>query len=56
MMPTASEVRGFEVLVTEDSPSALNPLGVKGAGEARINAVVATIASAIVDALAAARS
>ena len=51
MMPTASEVPHVEVLITEDAPSPLNPLGVKGAGEAGINAVGATIASAIDDAL-----
>ena len=36
---------------TEDAPSPLHPLGVKGAGEAGINAVGAAIASAIDDAL-----
>ena len=41
----------MEVLITEDAPSPLNPLGVKGAGEAGINAVGAAIASAIDDAL-----
>ena len=51
MIPTASEVPHVEVLITEDAPSPLNPLGVKGAGEAGINAVGATIASAIDDAL-----
>ena len=51
MMPTAKEVPQVEVLITEDAPSPLNPLGVKGAGEAGINAVGAAIASAIDDAL-----
>jgi CO/xanthine dehydrogenase Mo-binding subunit len=51
MMPTAREVPQVEVLITEDAPSPLNPLGVKGAGEAGINAVGAAIASAIDDAL-----
>jgi carbon-monoxide dehydrogenase large subunit len=40
-----------QVLVTEDAPSPLNGLGVKGAGEAGVNAVGAAIASAIDDAL-----
>ena len=51
MMPTAREVPPLEVLITEHAPSPLNPLGVKGAGEAGINAVGAAIASAIDDAL-----
>jgi len=51
MMPTAREVPPVEVLITEDAPSPLNPPGVKGAGEAGINAVGAAIASAIDDAL-----
>lgn len=51
MMPTAREVPRVEVLITEDAASPLNPLGVKGAGEAGVNAVGAAIASAIDDAL-----
>jgi len=51
MIPTAREVPHVEVLITEDAPSPLNPLGVKGAGEAGINAVGAAIASAVDDAL-----
>ena len=51
MLPTANEVPDVEVLLTEDAPSPLNPLGVKGAGEGGINAVGATIASAIDDAI-----
>ncbi|MFM1813425.1 MAG: hypothetical protein RLZ98_120 [Pseudomonadota bacterium] len=51
MMPTAAEVPQVEVLVTEDAPSPLNPLGVKGAGEAGTNAAGAAIAAAIDDAL-----
>ena len=41
----------IEVLVTEDAPSPLNPLGVKGAGEGGINAAGAAIAAAVDDAL-----
>ena len=51
LMPTAREVPPVDVLITEDAPSPLNPLGLKGAGEGGINAVGAAIASAIDDAL-----
>jgi carbon-monoxide dehydrogenase large subunit len=51
MMPTAREVPPIGVLITEDAPSPLNPLGVKGAGEGGANAVGAAIAAAIDDAL-----
>jgi aerobic carbon-monoxide dehydrogenase large subunit len=47
LVPTCREVPDVEVLVREDSPSPLNPLGVKGAGEGGITAVGATLASAI---------
>ena len=51
LLPTAREVPDVDVLITEDAPSPLNPLGLKGAGEGGINAVGAAIASAIDDAL-----
>ena len=51
LMPTAREVPPVEVLVTEDAPSPLNPLGLKGAGEGGANAVGAAIASAVDDAI-----
>ena len=51
LMPTSREVPEIGVLITEDAPSPLNPLGLKGAGEAGINAVGAAIAAAIDDAL-----
>ena len=51
LMPTASEVPGVTVIVSEDAPSPLNPLGLKGAGEGGANPVGAVIASAIDDAL-----
>ena len=51
MMPTAREVPAVEFLLSEDAPSPLNPLGVKGAGEGGINPVGAAIASAIDDAI-----
>ena len=50
-LPMASEVPPIEMLLTEDAPSPLNPLGIKGAGEAGINPVGAVIASAIDDAI-----
>ncbi len=51
LMPTLSEVPTIDVLLCEDAPSPLNPLGLKGAGEGGSNAVGAAIASAIDDAL-----
>jgi CO/xanthine dehydrogenase Mo-binding subunit len=51
LMPTARETPPIEVLITEDAPSPLNPLGLKGAGEGGVNAAGAAIASAIDDAL-----
>jgi CO/xanthine dehydrogenase Mo-binding subunit len=51
LMPTAREAPPVDVLITEDAPSPLNALGLKGAGEAGVNAVGAAIASAIDDAL-----
>lgn len=51
LIPTAHEVPPIDVLVTEDAPSPLNPLGVKGAGEGGTTAVAAAIASAVDDAL-----
>ena len=51
LLPTSAEVPNVEVLVTEDAPSPLNPLGVKGAGEGGTAAVGAAIANAVSDAL-----
>jgi len=51
LMPTAREIPPIEVLITEDAPSPLNSLGVKGAGEGGANAAGAAIAAAIDDAL-----
>ena len=53
LLPTAMEVPELDVLVTEDAPTPLNPLGVKGAGEGGAAAVGATIANAVSDALGA---
>jgi carbon-monoxide dehydrogenase large subunit/6-hydroxypseudooxynicotine dehydrogenase subunit gamma len=51
LMPTAREIPACDVLIAEDAPSPLNPLGLKGAGEGGINPVGAAIASAIDDAI-----
>ena len=53
LLPTSCDVSRVDVLLTEDAPSPLNPLGLKGAGEAGVTAVGATIASAIDDAIGA---
>jgi CO/xanthine dehydrogenase Mo-binding subunit len=51
LMPTSAEIPAIEVMLCEDAPTPLNPLGVKGAGEAGINAAGAAIAAAVDDAL-----
>ncbi len=51
VMPTSREVPSIDALITEDAPSPLNALGLKGAGEGGANAVGAAIAAAIDDAL-----
>jgi CO/xanthine dehydrogenase Mo-binding subunit len=51
LMPTAREVPSSTILITEDAPSPLNTLGLKGAGEGGTNPVGAVIAAAIDDAL-----
>lgn len=51
MMVTSAEMPRVDVLITEDAPSPLNPLGVKGAGEGGTNAVGAAVAAAVDDAL-----
>jgi aerobic carbon-monoxide dehydrogenase large subunit len=52
LMPSLADAPPVDVLLTEDAPSPLNPLGVKGAGEGGINAAGAAIAAAIDAALA----
>jgi len=47
LMPTARETPAIEIILTEESPSPLNPLGIKGAGESGITPVGAVIASAV---------
>ena len=51
LLPTASEVPDVDCLLTEDAPSPLNPLGVKGGGQPAITGVGAVVASAIDDAI-----
>jgi CO/xanthine dehydrogenase Mo-binding subunit len=51
LMPTAREVPALDVLITQDAPSPLNALGLKGAGEGGVNAVGAAIAAAVDDAV-----
>ncbi len=51
LLPTLAEMPAVDVLIAEDAPSPLNPLGVKGAGEGGTNGVGAAIASAVDDAL-----
>lgn len=51
LVVSAAEMPPVAVLVCEDAPSPLNPLGLKGAGEGGVNAAGAAIASAIDDAL-----
>ena len=51
LLPTAGEMPEVRVLITEDAPTPLNPLGVKGAGEGGTAAAGAVIANAVSDAL-----
>jgi carbon-monoxide dehydrogenase large subunit len=50
-MPSARDMPQVEILLTEDAPSPLNPLGIKSVGEGGITGVGAAIAAAIDDAL-----
>jgi carbon-monoxide dehydrogenase large subunit len=51
LLPSAREAPEVVTLVTEDHPSASNPLGAKGAGEGGITAAGAAIANAVSDAV-----
>jgi aerobic carbon-monoxide dehydrogenase large subunit len=51
LMPTAMEMPKARLISTEDFPSPLNPLGVKGAGEGGITAAGAALANAVSNAL-----
>ena len=48
--PSASS-RTIEIVLSEEYATSLNPLGIKGAGESGINAVGATLAAAIDNAI-----
>lgn len=51
LLVTAHEMPEVDVLITEDAPSPLNPMGMKGAGEGGTNAAGAAVAAAVDDAL-----
>jgi CO/xanthine dehydrogenase Mo-binding subunit len=51
LLPTVRETPPLEIVLTEDHPSPLNPLGIKGAGESGVTGVGAAIAAAIDDAI-----
>jgi aerobic carbon-monoxide dehydrogenase large subunit len=51
LLPTATEMPHVDVLLLEDAPSPLNPLGIKGAGEGGTTAFGAAVAAAIEDAI-----
>jgi carbon-monoxide dehydrogenase large subunit len=53
IMVTAREMPEVDVLITEDAPSPLNPMGMKGAGEGGTNAAGAAVAAAVDNALGA---
>ena len=50
-MPRASDLSSFAVTFNENAPTATNPLGVKGAGEAGATGAPPAIVNAVVDAL-----
>jgi CO/xanthine dehydrogenase Mo-binding subunit len=51
LLPTLRETPEIDIILTEDAPTPLNPMGIKGAGESGITPVGAVIASAIDDAI-----
>jgi carbon-monoxide dehydrogenase large subunit len=51
LLPTASDFPNLRCIVTEDYPSPINPLGVKGAGEGGIIAPGGVMANAVANAL-----
>ena len=52
LVPTSTDFPRVEAITLDGTPSNLNPLGVKGAGEGGIVAVAAAAANAVADALA----
>jgi carbon-monoxide dehydrogenase large subunit len=51
LLPTACELCPIDVVVTENAPTPLTPLGAKGAGEGGTAAAGAAVANAVSDAL-----
>jgi carbon-monoxide dehydrogenase large subunit len=51
LLPTSRDIPNIESVILEESPSPLNPLGVKGAGEGAILATGAALANAVASAL-----
>ena len=51
LLPTSTDVPDIETVITEEAPSPLNPLGVKGAGEGAILATGAALGNALANAL-----
>jgi CO/xanthine dehydrogenase Mo-binding subunit len=51
LIPTVQEAPRLDVVITEDVPSPVNPLGLRGAGEGGINGVGAALSNAVEDAL-----
>jgi len=51
LLPTIHETPDIQILVTQDVPSPVNPLGLRGAGESGINGAGGAIANAVEDAL-----
>lgn len=52
LLPTSTDVPDIDTIITEEAPSPLNPLGVKGAGEGAILATGAALGNAVSHALA----
>ena len=52
LLPTSQDIPNIETVITEEAPSPLNPLGVKGAGEGAILATGAALGNAVANALA----
>ena len=51
LLPTSTDIPNIETVITEEAPSPLNPLGVKGAGEGAILATGAALGNAVAHAL-----
>jgi carbon-monoxide dehydrogenase large subunit len=50
-MPRASDIPDFNLQFNQDAPTASNPLGVKGAGEAGATGAPPAVVNAVMDAL-----